>query len=131
MDKQNINVEISGYIKQVKTLLPVNGKRERAFLGELTASVEDYIESSPSVDMRQVRSHFGEPAKVVSEYLSSADSDYLSGQVKRIKHIRIIVFALVALVILSIGIGVGLAYKNYLDAKDAYLDVKETVVEQN
>jgi hypothetical protein len=131
MNKQNINSETSAYLKHVKALLPVNGKRERAFLRELAASVEDYIESSPSDDIRQARLRFGEPTKVVSEYLSNADADYLSGQVKRLRHIRIIVCALVALVILSIGIEVGLNYKNYLEAEDSYLTVKETVVERD
>jgi hypothetical protein len=131
MDKRNIDLEISRYIKQAKALLPVYGKRERAFIGELTASIEECFESSSSIDMEQIRSRFGTPPDAVSEYLSNVDADYLLGQVKRIKHIRAIVFALVAFVILSIGIKMGLNYKNYLDAKNAYVDATETVVERD
>lgn len=112
-------------------LLPVYGKRERAFIAELTSSVEDYIESSPSADGEQIQSRFGKPTGVVSDYLSNADTDYLSEQVKRLKRIRIIVFALVVLVVLSVSIRAGLNYRNYLEARDSFLTIKETVIERD
>jgi hypothetical protein len=125
MDKQ-----ISRYIKQVKALLPVYGKRERAFIAELSASIEEYMESSPSADIQQVRAHFGEPPKVVSDYFSEADSDYLTNQIKRVRHIRAIVFVVVALIIIAFAVRMGLYYKNYMEAKESYLSIEETVIDE-
>jgi uncharacterized membrane protein len=125
-----MNKQISRYLKQVKALLPVYGKRERAFIAELSASIEEYMESSPAADIQQVRAHFGEPPKVVSDYFSEADSDYLASQIKRVRHIRGIIFALIVLMILAIGIRMGLYYKVYLDAKESYLSIEETVIDK-
>jgi hypothetical protein len=130
MDKQITNREISRYLKQVKALIPIYGKRERSFLVELNTAIEDYIESSPSADIQQMHSHFGEPTKVASDYLSESDSDYLTRQIKRIRHIRIIVFILVVLIIAAFGVRMGLNYKNYSDARESYLSIKETIIDR-
>ena len=69
------------YIRQVKTIFPIMGKKERAYMKNLSSTLEDFCveESISSLDV--LYAQFGTPLDTVNNYFSTWDA---STTIKRI-----------------------------------------------
>lgn len=132
MSKGNTKQErdLKRYIKEIRSLFPTFGNHEKEFLSGLRVEVENYALSYPDSDYLQFISCFGEPSVIISDYFAKADFSYLSKRIRITKYLKICSAAVVILAVVVAGIKIGIDYKGYLDAKEAYLAVKETEIQQ-
>lgn len=74
---------IEDYLKRVKMLLPLHGKKENDYLKGLKINILDYLEEEPDASEADLYQAFGIPADIVAEYLKTLDDDYLIGKINR------------------------------------------------
>jgi len=99
----DINNRLSmGYIKSVKKKLPIPGKMAKKLLGDLGNSVDEYIQSNPSVSMDEIVKRFGEPESIANEYISALDQEKLKEEIKKSRFIKRAVLIVSAVLITAI-----------------------------
>jgi hypothetical protein len=103
------------YIKTVRTLLPINGDKEKRFLIDFEISLNDFTENEVN-NTDTIIAEFGKATEVVADYIKECDSDYLMKQLRMIRLIRII--AIIAIVIITITSTI-LILQNYFEYKEA------------
>lgn len=64
---------IRQYIRRVKQKFPIMGKSERAYIRQLTASIESFFEGNDEATLDMVIRQFGKPEDVVWSYISKLD----------------------------------------------------------
>ena len=87
------------YIREVKAMFPVKGKKERKYIKELSKDIEDYCEESNATTKEELYENYGNPIDVVGEYLSATD---FSGVIKRLKtgkYIKLLIAVIIAVVL--------------------------------
>ncbi|MCD8085959.1 MAG: DUF6120 family protein [Clostridiales bacterium] len=64
---------IRQYIRRVKRKFPIMGRSERAYIRQLTVSVESFFEGDDEIAPDMVIRQFGTPENVVRSYISKLD----------------------------------------------------------
>lgn len=128
--KKKVNKEIKRYLKEIKNLLPVYGKKEKAFVMMIKTSIlETYVtESTVGYDM--ICSEFGKPKDIVINYFAEVDDEELY---KRIRFSSIVKTAAVCIVAIVVAVAVfksALIYDSYKKSVDAIITQEVTVIEQ-
>ena len=101
---------IRKYLRNCKRLFPVYGKRERQFIKKLVEQ-------------------FGSPKDIVIEYYNTVDDDYLLRKTNLVKHLKIVLFSALAIVLIYYGTHFVLLYKSYRDVQDSIIIHEETIIE--
>lgn len=117
--------------KTVRSLFPVYGPYERRFFNDLKNNISEYTEHRTDVKFSDLEDEFGSPTNIISDYLSSVDTNYLSKQLSYTNYIRytcicMIIIFFIALIIWNIS-----NYKAYLDFYDALPAIEETTIQIN
>ena len=86
------------YVSQVKAILPVRGKKEKAFVRKLHSDLCDYCEDNNINTIEELYKNHGTPQEVVFEYVSLMEPNVIS---KRINTARCMKLAIIILLILS------------------------------
>ena len=86
------------YIKEVKAMFPVKGKKERLYLKNLARDVEMLCEEENITSKEELYEKYGKPIEVVAEYFATVETDYVLKKLRISRHIK----ALVAIVITAI-----------------------------
>lgn len=119
------------YLKSVKKLFPIYGKKERQYIKNLQTPLQEYAEEKENLSYEELAEEFGTPSHVISEYFSEVDDEYLFRQLRIRGYVKkFLIFVLVALVIL-IGYRYYLAYQNYENAMEEHIIYEETIIEEN
>ena len=117
------------YMKEVKTLFPTMGKEEKTYVKNLEVSIEDCIEESHLDSMKALYDTFGTPADVLTSYLSSADTEYVSKLVKKKVYVKYF-FIVSAIILLSItGIYAYHIHEDHKICESQQIFFEETVIE--
>jgi hypothetical protein len=122
------NNDVKRYFKEIKMLLPAFGDSERMLFSTMMAEVDDYAGSNPDSSYEQIVSVFGEPRRIVSQYIADADPEYLLKQIRtsrRIKAMAIVI--IIAVVIVAVAI-IGIKYTDYLKGQIQYIDREVTEI---
>lgn len=98
------------YIKQVKTLFPIMGKKERTYIKNLTSNLEDFCEEESIQSLDELYSQFGDPTDTLNNYFSSLDT---SDMIKRIGISKWIKRLTLYLLILATCAGVAFGIYQY------------------
>jgi hypothetical protein len=126
MAQQKFENDLKHYFKEIKSLFPVYGEKERQFLANLMSDIEKHIESNPVSDYMQLISSFGEPKVIVSRYIADADSAYLAKQIKTTKLVRIGVVAAIIAIVIVVSSVVVIKYVDYIKGQAYYIDREVT-----
>lgn len=119
------------YLKSVKKLFPIYGKKERQYIKNLQTPLQEYAEEKEGLSYEELTEEFGTPPHVISEYFSEVDDEYLFRQLRIRGYVKkFLIFVLVAFVIL-IGYRYYLAYQNYENAMEEHIIYEETIIEEN
>lgn len=119
------------YLKSVKKLFPIYGKKERQYIKNLQTPLQEYAEEKEGLSYEELTEEFGTPPHVISEYFSEVDDEYLFRQLRVRGYVKkFLIFVLVAFVIL-IGYRYYLAYQNYENAMEEHIIYEETIIEEN
>lgn len=124
------NDDIKHYFKETKALLPLYGKPEKRFLGDLESSMREHVRVNPTTTRQELYDKYGKPPDVVSNYFEAIDTDRLQKRIRIVKWIRIILISILVF-ILTFGIYRSvLIYKDYKAAQDAHAVYEETIIEE-
>lgn len=121
--------DLKKYLKTIRSLFPVYGHYEKRFFADLKNNIAEYVESCPNPSFSDLKQVFGTPASIISEYLSSVDTNYLAKQLSRARYIRTTcVFTIIAFFI-ALTICYAYTYKAYLEFQKALPAIEETTLE--
>lgn len=85
------------YLGDVKALFPIVKKQEKIFLKKLSTDVEQFCEDANINSKLDLYDNYGTPYEVVSNYLSTVDTDYILRQLRVSKLIRKVTVVLMIL----------------------------------
>ena len=90
------------YIKQIKALFPIKGKRENEYIRKVERQMAEALQEMSSHTLEDLYEKFGDPKKVVWDYYNLVDSEQFKKRITIKKYIRgFIVALLLAVVILE------------------------------
>ena len=89
------------YVSQVKAILPVWGKKEKAFVNKLHDDLCDYCEYNNITAIDELYKGFGTPQEIVFEYISLMEPDAISKRINTAKYIRMFAIGLLALITIA------------------------------
>lgn len=89
------------YVSQVKAILPVSGKKEKAFVRKLHSDLRDYCEYNNINHIEELYKKYGTPQEVVFEYISLMEPDVISKRINTAKYIKILVVSFITIALLA------------------------------
>lgn len=128
--KKKVNKEIKRYLKEIKNLLPVYGKKEKAFVMMIKTSILETYGTESTVGYDMICSEFGSPKEIVISYFAEVDDDELYKRVRFSKMIKIAVIFIVLIVAATAVFKSILLYDSYKKSVDAIITQEVTVIEQ-
>ena len=119
------------YLKSVKKLFPIYGKKERQYIKNLQTPLQEYAEEKEDLSYEELTEEFGTPSHVISEYFSEVDDEYLFRQLRVRGYVKkFLIFVLVAFLAFN-GYCYYWAYQDYLNAQDQHITYIETIIEED
>ena len=118
-----MNVPALRYLGQIWRKIPGSRKQKKQILSCLATPVRDYAERNPNGGYDAIAHRFGEPEQIAASYLEELDASELKKQLSIRKKI---LCAVVAVVIIAVGIWAGVvlyALHEYGDAMPGYIEV--------
>lgn len=122
--------ELRHYYKQVKLLIPINGKDKKRFLNDLQGNIDNYIENNKDVAMKDIMEHFGTPPELVSDYIKDLDSDEIYKKVSNSVIIKRLIASIIFVLLLIGIVWTVFLYKGYKEASDHYIDREVITIEE-
>lgn len=117
------------YIKEVKAMFPVKGKKERKYIKQLSKDIEDYCEESNATTKEELYENYGNPVDVVAEYFSAISAPYVIKKIRISKYIKALIAVIIAVIlVLSTVYGVVLWEEHKMIMREEMVFV-ETVIE--
>ena len=117
------------YIKEVKAMFPVKGKKERKYIKQLSKDLEDYCEESKATTKEELYENYGNPVDVVAEYFSAIGAPYVIKKIRISKYIKALIAVIIAVIlVLSTVYGVVLWEEHKMIMREEMVFV-ETVIE--
>lgn len=117
------------YIKEVKAMFPVKGKKERKYIKQLSNDIEDYCEESNATTKEELYENYGNPVDVVAEYFSAIGAPYVIKKIRISKYIKALIAVIIAVIlVLSTVYGVVLWEEHQMIMREEMVFV-ETVIE--
>ncbi len=119
-----MNKETKRYLREIKSLLPINGQKEKQFLEDIKSSISEVYPNLDDVTYEQLCEEIGKPTDLVINYFNEIDYSYLKKKI-RISSILKRVSLVLILIIAALSI-----YKAVL-IYDAYNKaINETITEE-
>ena len=116
------------YIKEVKAMFPVKGKKERLYLKNLARDVEMLCEEENITNKEELYEKYGKPFDVAAEYFSTVDTAYVFKKIKISKYIKVLVAVVIAIVIaLSSMVAVFMWEQQQMLLRQEMVDVEEVI----
>ena len=125
-----MNKEIKQYLKEIKNLLPVYGRKEKAFVMMIKTSILETYGTESTVGYDMICSEFGSPKEIVISYFAEVDDDELYKRVRFSKMIKIAAIFIVLIVAATAVFKSILLYDSYKKSVDAIITQEVTVIEQ-
>lgn len=127
--KKKVNKEIKRYLKEIKNLLPVYGRKEKAFVMMIKTSILEAYGTESTVGYDMICSEFGSPKEIVISYFAEVDDDELYKRVRFSKMIKIAAIFIVLIVAATAVFKSILLYDSYKKSVDAIITQEVTVIE--
>lgn len=124
-----MNKEIKRYLKEIKNLLPVYGKKEKAFVMMIKTSILETYGTESTVGYDMICSEFGSPKEIVISYFAEVDDGELYKRVRFSKMIKIAAIFIVLIVAATAVFKSILLYDSYKKSVDAIITQEVTVIE--
>ena len=122
------------YLRRVAREIPLGGKRKRAFLAELAASIREYLAEHPNATEATLSDRFGTPNAIADQFYAAMSYEELRSRIKRGKAVLLITVCTAVILILSTwGLYTKLIYDNANAAVyyiDTYTAEELTSIEQ-
>ena len=114
--------ESKRFLHRVAKEIPLGGKRKRAFMNDLSASLAEYNIVHPRASQAELIGRFGEPAEIADRFYELMPYAELRRRVKRGKAVMLVAVCTAVLLVLSTwGLYTKLIYDN-ANAAVYYID---------
>ena len=112
------------YLRRVAREIPLGGKRKRAFLAELAASIREYLAEHPNATEATLSDRFGTPNAIADQFYAAMSYEELRSRIKRGKAVLLITVCTAVILILSTwGLYTKLIYDN-MGTPVIYIDTR-------
>ena len=115
------------YYREIRSWLPVSSRQKNKIVGDLSSSIDAYLDTHPEADLQEIQAHFGNPSSIASAYVDNANTaDLLRGLRIRKRIVTAVVVGVLVIILLVLGT---LAFEltDYSNAVDGF--VKEIVTD--
>ena len=85
------------YVSQVKAILPVWGKKEKAFVKKLHSALCDYCEDNNVNTIEELYKGYGTPQEIAFEYIALMKPEVISKRINTAKYLRILIVTVIVL----------------------------------
>ena len=127
--KKKVNKAIKRYLKEIRNLLPVYGRKEKAFVMMIKTSILETYGTESTVGYDMICSEFGSPKEIVISYFAEVEDDELYKRVRFSKMIKIAAIFIVLIVAATAVFKSILLYDSYKKSVDAIITQEVTVIE--
>ena len=62
------------YYREIRSWLPVSSGQKNKIVGDLSSSIDAYLDTHPEADLQEIQAHFGNPSSIASAYVDNADT---------------------------------------------------------
>lgn len=110
------------YISEVKLMFPVMGRKEKDYIKKLALDVEEFCEEAEVKTKEELYENYGKPQEVVSNYFSSADTEYIAKHINITHYVKRCVVGLLVLAVVTVSVYSVIAYAFHMleEANDIY-----------
>ena len=122
MSRKKTNNDLRRYFKEIKSLFPTYGEREKKYFASFKNAVEESGETGSALTVGQLCAQFGEPNTIVSEYLAVADADYLRKRIKTTKYVKLCIAIVALIIVVAVTIEVVMRYQLWLESIQFWLN---------
>jgi len=119
------------YVSQVKAILPIWGKKEKAFVNKLHDNLCDYCEDNNVTAIDELYKGYGTPQEIVFEYISLMEPNEISKRINTAKYIKFLAISLITLALVATSIFALYIYSEYQSFKNEELVTIEQTIEYN
>lgn len=122
--------DIRRFLREIRKSIPGGGKQKKQMIERVKASILEYLAEKPDAGYDDLCARFGAPEQIAASYLEELDVSDLK---KQLTIREKIVCAVVAVVIVAVGIWAGVvvhALREYGDAMPGYIEVTVEVEER-
>lgn len=92
------------YVSQIKAILPIWGKKEKAFVKKLHDNLCDYCEDKNVTVIDELYKSYGTPQEIVFEYISLMEPEVISKRINTAKFFRVLVVGLLTLALVATSV---------------------------
>lgn len=125
---KKMNKDSSRYYKDLKVLLPFQGKKEKQLLKGFQKSLKDLNEEDPDITYQNIEEHLGNPTEIMQDYYAGIEYPYLMRQLRIKGIVQKFICCLVILAVIAFAVNVGLAIKSYYDFQDSLPVYEKTII---
>ena len=115
------------YYREIRSWLPVSSRQKDKIVGDLSSSIDAYLDTHPEADLQEIQAHFGTPSSIAAAYVDNTDTATLLRDLRIRKRIVTAVVACVLVIILLVLGTLALELTDYSNAVDGF--VKEMVTD--
>lgn len=90
------------YLRKIRTLLPVWGSYEKRFYKDIRSNVTEFCNVHPDYTYSDLEHEFNSPEEIVSQYLMSIDTDYISRKLSFKKYVKAACVLLISAVLIAV-----------------------------
>lgn len=93
---KNLKKEINKYIREINSNIICDYKTRKKYIGDIKASVYDYIEENNVTGADEIYKHFGTPQEISKAFFENADIKKIK---KRMNFTRIILIGVITVIL--------------------------------
>lgn len=98
---KSLNKEIKKYIREINLNIICDFKTRRKYIGDLKASIYDYIDETNSESIDEIYSHFGTPQEIAKAFFEHADIRKIR---KRMNFTRVVIIGVIIALVMWAGV---------------------------
>ena len=116
------------YIKEVKAMFPVKGKKERLYLKNLARDVEMLCEEENITNKEELYEKYGKPVDVVAEYFATVETDYVLKKLRISKYIKALIAVIITIIVVYSSVYIyAFIETQQIAARQEIVDVEEVI----
>lgn len=92
------------YYKNIKLFLPIHGKLEKQLFKDIYIRLSELDNDDPDISYEELCTKLGSPQEIAADYLSNADSVYLSKRLRYSHYLRNAIIGFIIMLLVLSGI---------------------------
>ncbi len=110
---QIMNNASKKYYKNIKLFLPIHGKLEKQLFKDIYIRLSELDNDDPDISYEELCTKLGSPQEIAADYLSNADSVYLSKRLRYSHYLRNAIIGFIIMLLVLSGIRIHYLNKAY------------------